>query len=466
MPGTRTRGGIAFTERSAHLVAVAPGGEAPWHLAVDAPWQQRRQPEIRTRLLAGLQQLRSRLSGRRPGLWVCLPARAGSLHRLWLPAVRRRWLAPPAAVPLERLTPLPPTEVVHHLRRLQGNAQDPAPAQVTILPRREAEWTAALLAEAGLRLRGLDLAPGYAALAARTLLGESSRSLFLLLLPGAALWAWRQDGRLGPVGHTRARPGEKAPDLALRAAQEAIQAAEPHGPVQVVLAGEEAAAASQTLSPAGAELELSLHLCTREELTPAGLPWEAWPLGAFLAQGRRTALFDLRPPEVAASWLDRPATTRRLAWAAALLAVVLAAGNLGGAWYTLDRARRGLEQSKAELTAVRGQVRQIKARLARLGPLAAAERSRREAGRLLELVTARLPQGAWLERMEYRDRRLVLYLAGLSKGQAEALFPPSGPLRPASPAKAVSTPWAPKGTLRLVLTVEPMMTVGPAGGRP
>ncbi len=458
--GVKLRVGVIFGQESARLIAVRPGGTEPVGRAVAAlPWAKRREAEARQAFFQAAADLLASLGGRRLPAWICLPSREAALHQVSLPPSRLDWLFPPTPPPLERLTPLPAEAVRLALRRAAPAGESlPGLGQAAVVRREVVEDAVELVREAGFLPRGLDLRAGYAGAAGLRLAAGKGRVLFMLLHQAGAEWSLVLGQRLGLVGGAFRQPGEDDADLAARACQQAIQLCGLETDFQVALAGPGAQAAAEALSQAGDSLQGPRPvpaILAGDEVLPPGLDWEELPMFVFLANSRLAPrpVFNLLP-HTAASWLDRPAAAKRLAWTAAGLFALWAVLGLGGAWLGKARVQGRLQDTRARLSELRGQVRQVRAKLAGMEPLVRARQARREAAEVVVRVAALLPPAAWLERLEYGRGEVVLYVGGVAKGRLAGLLPKTGRLKPVQPLKEVSAPGTGRAAVKVVLGLD------------
>ncbi len=455
--GAKLRVGVIFGQEAARLIAVTPGGAPPARALAAMPWRRRRDPEARQAFLQAAADLLAGLGASRPAAWISIPSREAALHVVPLASSRLERFFPPPPPPLERLTPLPPEAVRLAVRRAASISEaEPGMGQAAVVRAEVVEEALALVREAGLHPRALDLRAGVAAAAGLNLVGGRGQILFILLHQAGAEWSFMTGQRLSLIGGALRRPDEDDTSLAARSCQQAIQLCSLERDFQVVLAGPQAQKAAEELTLAAVQSQgprpVPKALEAREVLPP-GLEWEDLAMYAFLASGRPRPTFNLLP-QTASTWLDRPAVTKRLAGSAAGLFVLWAVLGLGGSWLAKARVEGRLEDTRNRLSLLRGETRQTRARLSALDPVAQASRARREADELVGRVTALLPKEAWLERLEFQGDNLTLYVGGSPKGRLAGLMPKSGPLSPVQPLKEVSAPGSGRAAVKVVLGLE------------
>ncbi len=454
MGGSKIRVGVIFGQEAARLIAVQPGNGPPVRAVAAMPWRLRQDPEARQAFLQAAAELLSGLDANRPPAWISIPSREAALHVVPLAPSRLDRFFPPPPPPLERLTPLPPEAVRLAVRRAApANESEEGLGQAAVVRSEVVEEALDLVREAGLHPRALDLRAGVAAAAGLNLVGGRGQVLFILLHQAGAEWSFITSQRLSLIGGALRQPDESDTALAARACQHAIQLCGLERDFQVVLAGLQAqktadelvlsAEHSQGPRPVPRALNAS-------EVLPPGLEWEELAMHAFLAGNRQRPTFNLLP-QTASSWLDRPEMTKRLAWGVAGVFALWAALGLGGAWLAKARVESNLDDTRAKLSQLRGETRQLRTRLAVLDPVAEASQARREADQLIGRVAALLPQKAWLERLEFQGGNLTLYVGGTPKGRLAGLLPKSGPLSPVQPLKEVSAPGSGRAAVKVVL---------------
>ncbi len=453
----KTTAGIAFTRKQAYFLALR-GQALVFHQAVEASPAQLAEPGKRRELAQAAANLLAQARPTRKRVYLSIPSREGALHLVPRSGRRGGLLFPEPQPPLERLTPLAPEKVCYDLRLLplppagQGTGQ----AQLALVRRELVEAIQELVLGAGLRPRALDLELGYLARDGLELAGEESQGLFMFLDQFGSQWCHLARGRLGMVETVRRLPGEDPVRLMLRSAQQAVQLSALAGPLEIHLAGPlagEAAAGYQPRPEQEGIMELVLRPLPRRLAPPQGLDWPAWPLYFFLHSlgGGEMPLFNLLPASRKNGWLSSRRTTRRLAWTAAGLGllVLLQAGVT--TWWARHRAEVRMDQAQARLADLKQQARKLNLRARSLAPLEQAARARREVPGLMAEVARHLPARAWIERLDYDGHALTLYLAGLDQKGAASLFPGKGRLRLAGPVKRVTTPGSGRPALKLVL---------------
>lgn len=455
--GAKVRVGVIFGQEMARLIAVRPGGGPPGRALAAMPWRRRLEPEARQAFLQAASDLLSGLDVSRPPAWISIPSREAALHVVPLAPSRLERFFPPPPPPLERLTPLPPDAVRLAVRRAASALEaDNGLGQAAVVRSEVVEEALALVREAGLNPRSLDLRAGVAGAAGLNLVGGRGQILFILLHQAGAEWSFVTDQRLGLIGGALRQADEDDTALAARSCQQAIQLCGLERDFQVVLAGLKAKEAADHLALAARQSQgprpVPRALEAREVLPP-GLEWEELAMHAFLAGGRPQPTFNLLP-QTASTWLDRPAVTKRLAWAAAGIFALWAVLGAGGAFLAKARVESRLEDTRTRLGNLRNETRQLRARLSVLDPVAKASQARREADQLVGRVAALLPAEAWLERLEFQGGNMTLYVGGSPKGRLAGVLPKSGPFSPVLPIKEVSAPGSGRAAVKVVLGLE------------
>jgi hypothetical protein len=452
--GGKIKVGVIFGQEAARLIAVRAGGGPPSRALAAMPWKRRLEPDARQAFLQAASDLLAGLDSSRPPAWISIPSREAALHVLPLEHSRlERFFAPPPP-PLERLTPLPPEAVRLAVRRAAWSGEaEIGMGQAAVVRGEVVEEALALVREAGLNPRALDLRAGVAAAAGINLAGGRGQALFILLHQAGAEWSFMIDQRLSLIGGALRQEGEDDTALAVRSCQQAIQLCGLEKDFQVVLAGNQAKEAAGQLARAAMQSQgprpVPRALEAREVLPP-GLEWEDLAMHAFLAGGKQRPTFNLLP-QTASTWLDRPAVSKRLAWGAAGLFALWAVLGLGGAWLAKERVESSLEDTRAKLSNLRNETRQMRTRLAVLAQVSQASQARRESDQLVGRVAAMLPPEAWLERLEFQGGNMTLYVGGTPKGRLAGVLPKSGPLSPMLPLKEVSAPGSGRAAVKVVL---------------
>lgn len=452
--GVKIRVGVIFGQQAARLVAVRPGGGPPLRALAAMPWKRRLEPDARQAFLRAAADLLAELEASRPPAWISIPSREAALHVVPMAHSRLERFFPPPPPPLERLTPLPPEAVRLAVRRAAWAGEaGTGVGQAAVVRSEVVEEALALVREAGLNPRALDLRAGVAAAAGLNLVGGRGQTVFILLHQAGAEWSFLTDQRLGLIGGALRQAGEDDAALAARACQQAIQLCGLEQDFQVVLAGNQAKEAADQLARAAMQSQgprpVPRALEAREVLPP-GLEWEELAMHAFLAGGNPRPAFNLLP-QTASTWLDRPAVAKRLAWSAAGLFALWAVLGLGGAWLAKARVESRVEDTRARLGSLRGETRQIRTRLAVLDQMAQASQARRESDQLVARAAALLPPGSWLERLEFKGDNMTLYVGGAPKGRLASVLPKAGPLSPVQPLKEVSVPGSGRAAVKVVL---------------
>lgn len=454
--GSKIRVGVIFGQEAARLIAVKPGGGPPARALAAMPWKRRGELEARQLFLQAAAELLSGLDAKHLPAWISIPSREAALHVVQLAPSRLDRFFPPPPPPLERLTPLPPEAVRLAVRRAAPpNQKGEGLGQAAVVRSEVVEEALDLVREAGLHPRALDLRAGVAAAAGLNLVGGRGNALFILLHQSGAEWSFMTGQRLSLIGGALRQTDESDAVLAARACQNAIQLCGLESDFQVVLAGRQAQKTADELALSAQHSQGPRPLpkaLNAQEVLPPGLEWEELAMHAFLAGNRQRPTFNLLP-HTASTWMDRPEVTRRLAWGATGVFVLWAVLGLGGAWLAKARIENDMEDTRARLSQLRGETRQLRARLAALGPVAKVSQARREADQLVGRVAALLPPQAWLERLEFQGGNLTLYVGGAPKGRLAGLLPKSGRLSPVQPLKEVSAPGSGRAAVKVVLSL-------------
>jgi hypothetical protein len=455
LKNSKSRLGVVCGEDKVRLLAVRRG--RPTVSAVlDFSWRELLKDRGRREFDQAVARLRERTDLGRDA-FISVPASQAALHVITTPE-RKGGFMPAQSPDWERITPLDPEQVYYDWRRLEGSAGEGlGRGQAALIRRDLADGLIELVARAGFRVRGLDVEASYAALAGVNLAGDDEDALFVLALDSEVLWSRRRGGRLDLAGALRPLGDEAPAQLAVRACQHAIQVCELQDGARLVLAGPHAREAARALEPEAGEAA-GLRPRVREAglEPPAGLDWPSWAMDGFLRGGRAgdNTLFNLLPPGKGIAWLSGRRTTRLLAWTAGgLLALLLLQVGLG-AWWAHRRASNRLEAARTELVQLKRQGRKLRGELKRFALTEQAARSQEQAAGLLAEIERMLPATAWLERLEYNAAACTLYLGGVSKNRAAALFPSRGRLRVQGPLKLVTAPGSGRPALKVVLALK------------
>ena len=453
--GSGPRVGVEFGPQGAVFMAVRPGkgqGELVAVQRAACPLAELDQAPAQGEFKLAAGEFLARVGLKNPPVLVCLPTGQALVHHFRRPAKAGRAQLAAQVPPLEQLTPLDEDQVYWDFRAAAGPA---GLGQVVVLPRSVVDPVLELCASVGFKVRALDLAACGFALAASQLCDQRP-ALALSVAPQGVEWAVLHEEGIGPLGHLSPLEGEEVEALAQRASQHAVQVDGLRGAREVLITGSAAeglAAWEQEPAPGdGGEPSPRVRVGPGQGLLPPGLTSADLSLFGLLSGARRQGLFNLLPLDLRAPWLERPGTTRRLALAAGILILAVVGPQVGMTWYAQHQASSRLEQAQTELSALRARQSALNKLGPKLAPLQKAQKSQAEAASLLSQVAALLPSTVWLERWEYGEKGLTLYLNGANAKQLTAALArlPAWELN-GSVAKS-KTPGAGKPAFRAQLT--------------
>jgi hypothetical protein len=295
--------------------------------------------------------------------------------------------------------------------------------------------------EAGLKPMNVDIGAGYLGRIGRDLAVSDQAYLAVSLESRHVDWALINRGRVVQVGTLPHSAGDGPAQALARAGQFAVQSCHPLVPDHIYLTGPMAeaalAAAVQSETGAGsAEIKIPLQLAPEFQAPGKGLEPDEMIMGRFLAlsQSRPSTCFNLAQQAGGTGWLSRPATTRKLMWAAVILVMLLAGQKGAQIWLQHNQVDRQIKALKAETSRLNLQARRLSSTLNGFQPVIRAQSAQTNAPGLLNEVVSLLPRSAWLERFEYRGRNCILHVAGIEADEIKnlieksSLFTISGPI--------------------------------------